>query len=230
MSLRVVPRFLIVVGALLIIGACFLFLSDSPRAEIERTANLPAVQPSAARELPLNTAVLLEGHLKAHEPLGPEGFVIYEKERFLRTETQGASKDKQQWQALSVPRPLVGVELKGAELPVCNRDYTIINPPQRWQSDVVPTSRDLLHSTTRLRGFKSGDALTVDGRIVSAAASAARCVEAKAIFGGGQQAYRDSVRQDVVVFKVVAAVFAVLGGLMLAAAGWLHSRFRSKRS
>lgn len=160
-----VPRILLIVGATLIAGGCWLLLSASPHAESARAAKLSVVQPLSARESSSNTEVLLEGHLLAREALGPEGFVVYEKEQYLRTETEGAAKGKQQWQALSVPRASISVELNGSAMPVCNRDYAIANPPQRWQSDAMPMSRDLLHSTVRLRGFKSGDEVT--GRLTA---------------------------------------------------------------
>lgn len=229
MALRVVSRILLVVGALLIASGCWLLLSDLPHAESKRTANLPAVQPRSVRQLPSNTAILLEGQLVAREALGPEGFVVYEKERFLRTETEGASKGTQRWQALSIPRALIGVALNGVEVPVCNRDYAIANPTQRWQSDVLPTSRDLFHSTIRLRGFKSGDELTVDGRVVGSPSNGAQCIEAKLIFGGGPQAYLASVRQGVLVFKVVGGTFATLGGVIFALGWWLRRRLTPKR-
>lgn len=224
------PRILLILGALLIAGGCWLFFSDSPHAESKRTANLPAVQPRSVRELPPNTAILLEGQLVAREAIGPEGFVVYETERYLRTETEGASKGTQRWQALSAPRVLIGLERDGADVSVCNRDYTIVNPPHQWQSDVLPRSRDLFHSTIRLRGFKSGDELTVDGRVVGSSSNGTRCVEAKAIFFGGQHAYVEHVRQGVIVFKVVGAVFATLGGVMFALGGWLRSRRTAKRA
>ncbi|HKO53474.1 MAG TPA: hypothetical protein VJV79_37450 [Polyangiaceae bacterium] len=224
-----VPRILLVVGASLIASGCWLFLSDSPHTESKRTASLPAVQPASVRELPSNTAILLAGRLLAREALGPQGFVVYEKERYLRTETEGASKGKQQWLAISVPRSLIGVELNGAQVPVCNRDYSIQSPPQRWQSEVLPTSRDLFTSTIRLRGFKSGDELTVDGRVVGSPSIGTQCIEAKSIFGGGPRAYQESVRHGIIVFKVVGTIFAVLGGVMLGIGWWLWRRLSAKR-
>ena len=221
-----IPRILLIVGAVLIGVGCWLSLSDSPNAENRRTASLPVMQPKAAFDLPPNTALLLEGKLVAREALGPEGFVVYEKEQFLRTETEGANRGKEQWQALSVPRPLIGVELDGARVSVCNRDYTLSNPLQRWQSDVLPTSRDLFHSTVRLRGFKALDPLTIDGRVVGLASNGTQCIEAKTIFGGSPQFYRESVRPGIIAFKVVGAIFGALGTLMVVT-GW---RLRRRRS
>ena len=218
-----------IVGALLIVGGCWLFFSDSPHAESARVASLPVVQPGSVRELPSTTAVLLEGQLMAREALGPEGFVVYEKEQYLRTETEGASKGTERWQALSVPGVLIGVASNGAAVPVCNRDYAIASPPHQWQSDVLPSYRDLLHSTLRLRGFKSGDQLTVDGHVLGSPASGTQCLEAKTIFGGGQHAYVEHIRQGVLVFKLVGALFATFGGVLLAVGWWLRRRLRPKR-
>jgi hypothetical protein len=219
MSFQVIPRILLIVGALLVAAGCGLFFSGSPQAQVRRVESLRIVEPSAFLELPSGTAVLLEGSLVPREPLGPEGFVVYEKERYLRTETEGASKDKQQWLALSVPRALIGVERNGKAVPVCNRDYTMSNKPHRWQSDVLPTTRDLFDSTIRLSGFKTGDGLTVDGRVVGSLSTGTQCIEAKTVFGGGHQAYVEAIRHGLVVFKVVGGVFAALGAVMLAI-GW----------
>ena len=224
-----IPRILFTIGALLTGVGCWLSLSDSPDAESRRTANLSIIQPKAVGDLPPNTAFLLEGELVAREALGPDGFVVYEKERFLRKETEGANRGKEQWQALSVPRPLIGVELNGVRVSVCNRDYGIENPLQRWQSDVLPTSRDLFHSTIRLRGFKALDPLTIDGRAVGSASNGTQCIEAKTIFGGSPQAYRESVRQGIVVFKVVGALFGALGCLMVVTSWRLRRRRRPSR-
>lgn len=43
----------------------------------------------------------------------------------------------------------------------------------------------------------------------------ARCIEAKAIFAGTPTEYLESVRQGVMVFKVVGALFAGFGALAL---------------
>jgi hypothetical protein len=225
----VIPRVLLLLGAVSTVSGAWLLLSGAARAEIVRTENLRAVDPRELQGLPAGTQILLEGNLLPQEALGPEGFVIYEKERFLRTETEGASKDTQRWMQLAVPRASIAVEQSGAVVPVCNRDYTMSNLPHRWQSEVLPSSRDFFHSTIRLSGFKTGDLLSVDGSVVGAPASGARCIQAKAVFGGGRRAYLESVRHGVVVFQVVGGVFSALG-IVLLGIGWVLRKKLSRRA
>lgn len=223
-----IARILLIVAALLIAGGTWLFFSDSARAEITRVEGVRAVEPRTFFELGAGTPALLEGSLVPREPLGPEGFVIYEKERYLRTETEGASKGTQRWMSLSVPRALIGVGRNDGVVPVCNRDFTMSNLPHHWQSDVLPTTRDFFDSTIRLSGFKTGDELTVDGHVVGSLSSGTQCIQAKAIFGGGHRAYVEAVRQGVVVFKVVGGVFVGLGVVMLAVGSIVRFRLLRK--
>jgi hypothetical protein len=111
---------------------------------------------------------------------------------------------------------LRGIEQGGHLVEVCNRDYSLLGLTHHWQSDTTLRSGDLLHEpTTRRHGFKVGDALTVDGRVTAAARS---CIVAKAVSGGDHLAYIDAQRAGAVVLRVVGAVFAGLGGLLLAVA------------
>ena len=86
-----------------------------------------------------------------------------------------------------------------------------------FQSDTTLRSGDLVHEpTTRRRGFKVGDALTIDGQVMAGAVR--NCIAAKAVSGGDPLAYIDSQREGVVALRVVGAVFAGLGALLLAVA------------
>jgi len=217
-------------GAALLGLGCWLFVSDSAEDEVRRVSGLSTVDSAAFSGLPSKTATLVVGRLIAREPIGPEGFVVYQKEQYLRTETQGASKDRQQWMTLSVPQPLIAVGDGVTVVPVCNRDYSMANRPHRWQSDVLPTWRSVGDATIRLSGFKAGDSLCVDGVVgASPNADAARCIEAKAIFAGTPSEYVESVREGVMALKIVGSVLAGLGALVLGL-GFLWSKLSSQRS
>ncbi|MGC4093718.1 MAG: hypothetical protein QM756_38620 [Polyangiaceae bacterium] len=206
-----ISRIALALSLLLIGGGAWLAFGNGQADEAERVAQLQSMQASAIESTPPGAPLLLGGRLVAREAIGPEGFVVYTKESYLRTETQGATKDRQQWLTLSVPTPLIALEAGGVTVPICNRSYAVANPLHRWQSDVIPTWRSVGDATIRLSGFKAGDSLTVDGRVTSA-----RCVEAKTVFGGTASEYRDYVRHGIVVFRVVGGVFAALGAVALA--------------
>jgi hypothetical protein len=196
-------------------------LSSGQSQEVERVAALERVEPARFQQLPSGAEVLLEGRLVAREPVGPQGFVAYTEEYFLRRESEGANRGREQWGVRDVPRPLIALEQSGHVVEVCNRDYLLVRLSHPWQSDTTLRSGDLVHEATlRRRGFKVGDALTIDGRV--AAGAARSCMTAKAVFGGDALAYLDEQRAGVTALRVVGAVFGGLGALLLAVGALLR--------
>jgi hypothetical protein len=181
---------------------------------MERVAALGRVELGRFQGLPRGAEVLLEGRLVAREPVGPQGFVVYTEKYFLRRETEGASKGREQWGQRDVPLPLIALEQGGQIVEVCNRDYLLVRLTHHWQSGTTLRSGDLAHEATlRRQGFKVGDALTVHGRVM--ASGSGSCIAARAVSGGDHLAYLDEQRAGVIVLRVVGAVFAGLGALLL---------------
>jgi len=213
-SRRLAGRVLLLIGTILCGAGIWLILSRTQSQEVTRVSALQRVELGRFRELPGGAEVLLEGRLVAREPVGPQGFVVYTEKYYLRRESEGASQGREQWGERAVPRPLIALEQGGQVVEVCNRDYLLLRLTHQWQSDTTLRSGDLAHEATlRRHGFKVGDALTVDGRVV--ADPARSCVAARAVFGGDPLAYLDQQREGVIVLRVVGAVFAGLGALLL---------------
>ena len=216
-SRRLAARLLLLVGAILLATGTWLLFTRAQSEELKRVTTLERVELARFQQLPVGASALLEGRLLAREPLGPQGFVAYTEEYFLRRESEGASKGREQWGSRAVPRPLIALERDGHVVDVCNRDYSLLRLAHDFQSDTTLRSGDLVHEpTTRRRGFKVGDALTVDGRVMAGAARS--CIAAKAVSGGDPRAYIDAQREGGIVLRVVGAVFAGLGVLLLAVA------------
>lgn len=205
-------------GALFVLVGVWVFFWGSAEAEEDsrRAEAALASPPSEFARLAPGTATLLAGKLAAREAVGPEGFVVYRKESYLRTEKSGASKDQTVWMTLSVPPPLIAVASANALVPICNRDYGMLRPPQRWQSDAVPTWRSVGDATVRLTGFKVGDSLTADGIVRrTSEGSAATCLQTKAIFGGSPSEYLATLRAGARTARIVGGVLAAFGLLAL---------------
>jgi hypothetical protein len=209
-----VAKVILLVAALLLAGGTWLCFSSAQSQEVERVSALARVDPGGFQRLSGGAEVLLEGRLVAREPVGPQGFVVYTEEYFLRRESEGASRGREQWGVRHVPRPLIALEQGGHVVEICNRDYLLLRLQHPWQSDTTLRSGDLAHEATlRRRGFKVGDALTVDGRV--AAAAVGRCLTAKAVSGGDAALYLDEQRAGVTALRVIGAVFFGLGLLLL---------------
>lgn len=209
-------RCLLIVGGLLVASGIWLFLDDSAAEDFKRASSLPHYAPNQLSALPVGTSLLVEGELAALEPPGPQGFVIYRRESFLRKKTTGASAGREEWMSLGTVTPRVA--LKGADVVVemSNSDYVPKNWPHRWQSHVIPHYRDITDVTQRIFGFKAGDLVTVDGRLVGGAAGGKRQLEITALASGDRQAYLGELRGGIMVLKVVGGFFAGIGLLMLA--------------
>ncbi len=226
---RIVARTVLGIGSLLFLGGAWLGLNQGQKKEVARVTALDNITPLELQGLASGTEVLLEGHLVARDAPGPQGFVAYREEYYLRTDSEGASKGHQRWGENHVPRPLIGVEQAGHVANVCNRDYVMANPLHQWQSDEFPRASDFSQrraATIRRHGFKAGDPMTIDGRVSGAGAS--KCLEARAVFGGDHLAYIEDREEGVLVFRIVGAVFAFIGAVALFIGGLLERSLRKK--
>lgn len=211
---RLASRVALLMGTLLLGGGTWLCFSRAQSQEVTRVSALEPIDLSRFHELPAGADVLLEGRLVAREPVGPQGFVVYTEEYYLRRESEGASRGRDRWGERALPRPRIALEQRDHVVEVCNKDYLMLRLAHEWQSDQALRSGDLAHEATlRRRGFKAGDALTIDGRV--AAGDAGSCIAASAVSGGDRLAYIDAQRAGVVVLRVVGAVFAGFGVLLL---------------
>ena len=211
---RLIARVLLILAALLGGAGIWLLFSRGQTQEVTRVTGLERVEPGRFQQLPAGAEVLLEGRLVARGPVGPQGFVVYTEQYFLRRETSGANRGREQWGERAVPRPTIALEQGGHVVELCNRDYSLLHLAHDWQSDTTLRSGDLVHEATlRRRGFKVGDALTVDGRVQ--VSDAERCILAKAVSGGDALLYIEAQREGVIVLRVVGAVFAGLGAILL---------------
>src|SRR5262245_24505763 len=95
-------------GTWVLRGMCALFLGlgiwtffdDSAKINAERVAKLPAADTRRLHSWTKGTPVLLEGKIAAQATKAPEDFIAYRQESYLRTEKQGASAGKEQWQSV----------------------------------------------------------------------------------------------------------------------------------
>jgi hypothetical protein len=215
-------RVLVVAGIMLIVGGGWLFQSDFAERDSARIAALPQTDAARFRRITPGTAVLLEGRLVAREPEGPRGFLVYHRERFAGRESSGASKGAEKWSRIDTVRPALAIESGGATVEVANRDYRLGTWRHNERTDSSPGSVSLMESTERFLGFKAGDEVTVDGRVVEGPAgqSEARRVEAVVLFAGDAAAYVESARDAILVPKIVGGVFAGLGAVMASVCAW----------
>lgn len=224
---RWVLRALVVVGVVLILGGGWLYQSDFAQREAARIALLPRSDAAGLQKLTPGTAVLLEGTLVAREPAGPRGFTAFHHERFTGRETSGASKGNEKWIRVGTVRPALAIASGGATAEVANRDYRLDTWRHNERTDPIPRYVSMIESTERFLGFKAGDEVAVEGRVVEGPADqpGVRRVESTVLFGGGgAAAYVESARAGIMVPKIVGGVFAGLGALMAGVcAFWLRA-------
>lgn len=221
-----VLRILVGAGALLAGFGAWLLTTDFAERDAARVAELRQIVPDEFQGLVLGENVLLEGRLASPESAGPQGFVVYRREQFTGIEQSGAGKGRQKWLRVGTTTPAIAVESGSASVAVSNRDYLLNTEPHVWMSDVIPHYISVVDATERLLGFKAGDRVTLDGRVVAGIGDsrAPQRIEATVLFGGGAAAYVASVRGGVMVVKIVGTVFLGLGALMMGVCAlWLRA-------
>ncbi len=212
-------------GTLLIAGGAWLLFTPAQEREVVRVAELPVVRPADFPRTADGQSLLLEGKLRAREPMSHPGFLVYSEQYLLRRETEGANQGRERWGDHAVSHPTLTVEGEGYTVETCDGDYRLVQPPHSWQSEVVPRSGDLFHEATIRRfGFRAGDVVTLEG--VARPAAGKACLAAEVLFGGTRPAYLDHQRTGVVALRVVGGVFCGLGALMLGI-GWIMRPRRS---
>jgi len=196
----------------------WLLVDDSSQRDVARAAALPAIDAAAVAQQAAGTAVLLEGRLVAVGPVGREGFVAFEHERYLGTEQSGANKGRARWMQLPTEAPPVAVESGGVRAAIVNSGYGLRSEPHQWQSSELPFYNSIGDCTERLRGFKVGDGVTVDGRVVMIAveggAAGVRVIEATVLAGGDRAAYLADLRSGIMTTRILGGIFTGLGVLV----------------
>jgi hypothetical protein len=226
---RWVLRTLVAAGLVLVAGGGWLYQSDFALRNAERVARLPRTDSARLRTLMPGTEVLLEGVLVAREPPGPRGFTAFHHDRFTGHETSGPSEGREKWIRLGTVRAAIAIESGGETVDVANRDYLLNTWPHNERTDPGPRYVSIMESTERFLGFKAGDNVTVDGRVLAGPADQPRTrrIEAAVLFGGGgAAAYVESARAGILVPKIVGGVFAGLGALMAGVCAWWLRKIR----
>ena len=214
-SWTLLARILLLVGALLVGGGVWLLLSDSAAEDVKRATALPHPPLSELAALPAGTALLVEGQLVAREKPGPQGFLVYRQDRFVRKHTSGAQKGQEEWKTMSTVTPPFALQQNEVVIEVTSRDYVMKNWPHSWKSDVVPRYRSMSDYSERIFGFKAGDRVLVDGQLVAGRASGKPTLVISALAFGDRQAYLEDLRGGILALKIVGAVFAGLGLVLL---------------
>jgi hypothetical protein len=220
---RWILRTLVVVGVVLILVGGWLYQSDFAQREAARISQLPRSDAAGLQKLTPGTEVLLEGTLVAREPAGPRGFIAFHHERFTGLEASGAAKGNEKWIRVDTVRPALAIASGGATAEVASRDYRLDTWRHAERTDPIPRYVSMLESTERFLGFKAGDEVTVEGRVVEGLADqpGVRRVEPAVLFGGGgAAAYVESARAGIMVSKIVGGVFGGLGALMAGVCAW----------
>ena len=218
---RWVSRVIGAAGVALALGGGWLFQSDFAARDAARVAALPRVDPAGLQQQTPGTALLLEGELVAREPVGPSGLVAFHRERFSGFESSDSDQRKERWSRVETVRPVIAITSGGAEADVANRDYRLDSWLHSVRTDDAPRRHGMFEGPERFLGFKAGDRVTADGRVVEGTAGqpAARRLEIMVLFGGGAEAYVKSTRAGILVPKIVGGVFAAFGVLMMAVGG-----------
>src|SRR3954451_16399345 len=92
---------LLVALALFGVGA-WLIVSPAQSQEVNRVSALARVEPAGFEQLPNGSELLLEGRLLARDPVNAQGCAAYTEQYFLRRESEGASKGREQLAERSV--------------------------------------------------------------------------------------------------------------------------------
>lgn len=220
-----IPTVMTAAGGLMLAGGIWMLLSEGPAKNAARVAALTRTDPAGLRLIAPGSPALLEGRLVAREPAGPQDFVAFHRERFLRVESEGASKGKEVWNRTGTVRPKLAVEAGGTTIEIANQDYRLDTWPHHGRTDVVPRAPNLFESTERYLGFKAGDLVTFDGHVVAAEGRPGTPPRfaATVLFGGNASAYLASARTGIMTLKIVGAIIGGFGVLLLLAGGlWLR--------
>ncbi len=211
-------------GAMTALGlGLALVAAPSAERDAEVIQSLPVFDAVAASPPGLVGArVLMHGALEPlpSTALGDDGFVAYREEKALRIRQSGASKGTVEWQRLNERTP----EFRVGAVRVTG-SYLLLSG-STWMSDpFIRVPRDVFddRGTRRLTGFRSGQAVTVDGRLEETAPGQF-VVHASAVAGGEVAAYRELVSGSGTTLRVAGASFAGIALLVLGVPGVLVLR------
>lgn len=221
-----VPAALVLLGALF--GGAGGLLRGSLGAEAaaqrDALAAAPVVDAGALATLntfPPGTRVLAEGRI-ATAAAAPHGLVVFVLEQYAGTETAAPDKGRPRWRELARHAPAFTLQMKGTALPVAAGAYALQAPPHERAPDGGPVAgaqridlRLLDLSTRRVRGFATGDAVTVDAT-VAVAGDGTRVLQPLRLAGGDIASYRAARAAGVAALPLIGALFLAAGALLLA--------------
>lgn len=233
-----VPAALIVLGALFA-GVGLLLrgpLAASAAEESDALWAAPVVDARSLSDVSIGTRVLAHGRI-ATATEAPHGLVAFVRQQYEGTDEQSApNKKRPRWRELARHTPALQLDIEGRSVSVAAGAYELELPPHERAPEGGPVASTLRFdlrlvdlSTQRVRGFATGDAVTVDGAIAAGAeggANVARVLQAQRLFGGDVTAYRNARAAGADVLPLIGAIFTPLGLAVLALGGVLLWRAR----
>ena len=223
MSLRPVHIFaLIIAGAgsiFLTVGLVFL-ISDGPEQEAARVEFLTVFDTRTWKQATAGATVLVEGRIATGTPAVFRDFVACRREKYAGMKTEGSGSSKrhvEQWSLIGVFAPPLRLEGPDTGLAVVNAGYELQYQSRGWRDEHIASN---LFRTVgeRAAGFKVGDLVTVEGRMVEEG------IEAVRLLGGDAAAYRAATRQNVEVTGVLGLVFTPIGFVLVALGAFIAWR------
>lgn len=206
----------------------FFLLSNGAKARIAKVSAMPVITATTLANQPSGTAVLFEGRIAPETRAGFREFVAWEKDQFAGHETEEGKSRREKWRHVETVTPSLSLQTTDGPLAISNARYELAAPRHDW-SEPVPSQVGLFDTMPfRARGFFAGDAVVVEGRVMTerleSGASVRRGFEAAVMFGGDRATYVQSLRDAAFVQRLLGMTFTPLGGLLLALAVWLFCR------
>lgn len=196
-------------------GLLILFVAvPSTTARSREVDTLAVVTPASAATHAAGTRVLLEARIASDAPERYRDFVAFRRREFKGWKEEGGRRTEQ-WDTKEVVAPALVLGDDAVRIAIAAADYEMSAEPHTWRSSNT-LERTLLGPTTQeVVGFRRGDAVTADGVLERNANVIG--IRITTLAGGSAVTYRASLRESVQALRIVGAVFACVGTIMLAA-------------
>lgn len=199
--------FLIVGAVFTLVGGVVLFVVlPNNRADIQALEALPVLDAARLSDTPDNTRAIIEGRISERNEKMLQELVTYS---IYEYEDDG---DSRSWYFQESVTPPLWIDVAGESgqrrLRVVNREYTLQNPPGRYEPEDRPQNGSL-----RYEGFRMGDSVTLVGIVVRQGDE--REIHAEELFGGTAAGYKQYRREDLAGLTLLGGIFGGLGVLFL---------------